>query len=458
MATKVTMPKIGLNMKTGLLVEWLAGDKQQVNKGQPIFSVETDKVVNEVTAEKSGIIFQAVVEGSEVPVAGLVGWILEHGEDIPDQDKEIESKQSVLESKKTDESTKMLRTDGKILATPAAKRRANELGIKISEVAEGFQGEKVDTEEVERFVRRQEIHQERSGEAEPASKEIRATPVARRMAQEYGIDLGMLALRVGGRSISKDDVEETIAAREKSTEEAEAKYGVRAKEEEKGLKGTRGLIAERLHASSTQTAPVTLFMEVDATNLVNLRKVVNQEAERSGKTIITYNDLLVLMTAKALQEYPYMNTSLVDGRIEQKEEINIGVAVDTERGLLVPVVREADKKKLAEINAILRGLVENAVAGKSSLDDLSGGTFTVTNLGMYHIDAFTPIINLPETAILGVGRIVEKPVGFQGQIMLRQQLILSLTFDHRLVDGAPAARFLHRLGQLIEEAYPSLVF
>jgi pyruvate dehydrogenase E2 component (dihydrolipoamide acetyltransferase) len=168
-----------------------------------------------------------------------------------------------------------------------------------------------------------------------------------------------------------------------------------------------------------------------------------------------YNDLLGLIVTRALREFPYMNARLgEDGSsIEHLPSVNLGLAVDTERGLLVPVVRNAGQKGLRAIASEFRALVERARAGRSLPDDLAGGTFTITNLGMYDVDAFTPIINLPEAAILGVGRIQPKAVVREGQIVSRQMWTLSLVFDHRLVDGAPAARFLQRIKQLIENPY-----
>ena len=212
------------------------------------------------------------------------------------------------------------------------------------------------------------------------------------------------------------------------------------------LTGLRAIIAERLSAGWRERPQVTLTTEADATNLVSARQQVI--AETSDK--ISYDAFLVLLVARALREHPNVNATLTETGIAQLADINIGVAVDTERGLLVPVVHNANAKSLTEINLALRELAERAVAGRSLPDDLAGGTFTLTNLGMYEIDAFTPIINPPECAILGVGRIVSKPVGLNGQVVLRDMLALSLSFDHRLIDGAPAARFLQRVKQLVE--------
>jgi len=217
----------------------------------------------------------------------------------------------------------------------------------------------------------------------------------------------------------------------------------------------RRIIAGRMAASHTQTARVTLVTEADATSFVAAREQIKASVEEEWGFAPGYNDLLALIVARALREFPYMNARLAeDGQsIERLPFVNLGLAVDTERGLLVPVIRDADRKGLRALGTELRALVERARAGKSLPDDLTGGTFTLTNLGMYEIDAFTPIINLPEVAILGVGRIQPRPVVREGEIVVRQMWTLSLAFDHRLVDGAPAARFLQRIKRLIENPY-----
>jgi pyruvate dehydrogenase E2 component (dihydrolipoamide acetyltransferase) len=199
-----------------------------------------------------------------------------------------------------------------------------------------------------------------------------------------------------------------------------------------------------------QSAPVTLHREVDATNLVNLRRTFQREASPAGIEVPGYNALLITMVARALVEHPRMNARQEGDAIQLLKEINVGLAVDTERGLLVVVVRDADQKSALVIESELAILAERAHQGTSSLSDLTGGTFTITNLGMFGIDSFTPIINPPEIGILGVGRIIEKPLMIDGQVQGRPVMILSLTFDHRLIDGAPAAKFLQHITQLIE--------
>jgi pyruvate dehydrogenase E2 component (dihydrolipoamide acetyltransferase) len=219
------------------------------------------------------------------------------------------------------------------------------------------------------------------------------------------------------------------------------------------LKGVRAIIAERMGASVHTTARVTLMMEVDATEFVAARTRLKERVEKEWGFAPGYNDLLAKIVVTALRQFPYMNARLASDAIEIMGHVNLGMAVDTERGLLVPVVRNAETKNLRQFGTEFRERVERARKGRSLPDDISGGTFTITNLGMYDVDAFTPVINLPEAAILGVGRIGPKVVAYHDAPAIRQMLTLSLVFDHRLTDGAPAARFLQYIKQLIEEPY-----
>jgi pyruvate dehydrogenase E2 component (dihydrolipoamide acetyltransferase) len=208
-----------------------------------------------------------------------------------------------------------------------------------------------------------------------------------------------------------------------------------------------------MRAGHGETAPVTLTMEVDATDLVQVRERLKASLADELGFNVGYNDLLIKLVARALCEFPYMNARLDGDVIRHLDDVHVALAVDTDRGLLVPVVRHVDRKGLRDVARDLRRIVEQTRAGTALPDDLSGSTFTITNLGMFEVDAFTPIINLPEAAILGVGRIKDRPAVVNGEIVARKRMWLSLTFDHRLVDGAPAARFLQRVKQYIEEPY-----
>lgn len=261
------------------------------------------------------------------------------------------------------------------------------------------------------------------GESAPSRHRVVATPRARRAANALGLDWRTVAGTGRGGRILERDVERATPAQPAV------------------LTGIRRLTAERMEQSARTVAPVTLTTEADATALTGLR----QQAAAEQQNAPSITDLLVRITAVALSEQPALNAS--------SNEVHVAIAVDTDNGLVAPVVRDANARSVAQISRESRRLIEAARSGRLATEDLSGATFTITNLGMYDIDAFTPIVNLPQCAILGVGRIIARPIVTDEateKIEVRRMLALSLTFDHRLVDGAPAARFLQRIKHLIE--------
>lgn len=405
MAIEVILPVLGETMDEGTIIKWFVEVGQEVQKGQPLYQIETDKAVLEVEAPASGVLRRIFYPaGSKVPVLTVVGLITG-----PDEDFNVYGEVN----------------------------RVQEEVLSASQAAVG--------------ERRPMAEGPRKGFVPPR---VFASPRARKLAAEHGVDLRRLkGTGPGGRIVEKDVRAAIEAGIEESLLEPLAAEAGPSLFESVPLAGVRRIIAERMSASAHTTAPVTLTTEVDATNLVQLRSLLKEQLEPTLGFTISYMDILVAVVARALREFPYMNVRLVQDKIQTMLEIHIGVAVDTERGLLVTVIRNADQKGIAEIARTLRELVARARSGKSMPDDLTGGTFTITNLGMYDVDAFTPIINLPECAILGVGRLREVPVVYKGQICVRQMMVLSLTFDHRLVDGAPAARFLQRIKQLLEQPY-----
>jgi pyruvate dehydrogenase E2 component (dihydrolipoamide acetyltransferase) len=215
----------------------------------------------------------------------------------------------------------------------------------------------------------------------------------------------------------------------------------------------RRVIARRMAESARTTAAVTLTTEADATELVALRDKLKASLTPRGMTAPTYDDLMIKLTAVALGEHPLLNASWQGEETVVQADVHVGAAVDTEAGLLVPVIRNAPARSLGQIAVESAALAEKARMRKLGPDDLQGGTFTITNLGMYGVDAFTPIINLPQCAILGVGRIISKPAVHNDQVVPRKMMALSLTFDHRAVDGGPAARFLNTVREYVEQPY-----
>jgi pyruvate dehydrogenase E2 component (dihydrolipoamide acetyltransferase) len=274
------------------------------------------------------------------------------------------------------------------------------------------------------------------------------------MAAESGVDLRALSGTGPGGRIVKDDIARTVQAQSSIIPPQSSIRNPQSEILERiPLKGVRAIIAERMATSVHTTARVTLVTEADATDFVAARARIKNKVEEDWGFAPGYNDLLARIVANALRRFPYMNARLAPDAIEILGHVHMGMAVDTERGLLVPVIRDADQKSLRQFGSEFRLLVERARNNRSLPDDLTGGTFTITNLGMYEVDAFTPVINLPEAAILGVGRIAPKVVAYHDEPAIRQMWTLSLVFDHRLTDGAPAARFLQYIKQLIEEPY-----
>jgi pyruvate dehydrogenase E2 component (dihydrolipoamide acetyltransferase) len=428
---QVVMPKLGLTMTEATLVEWLKAEGDQVEKGEPLFVLESDKSMLEIESPASGVLHILVPAGDTIPVHTPIA-ALEGAEDLAPSSPAADA-EPVTPAKPAGSARPGLARDRKtqIPASPKARVLARQLGVSLEDLpGTGPRG----------MVVASDVNQ--AAQAAPA---VQASPVARNIAEEAGLDLtGVPGTGPRGR-IMRQDVEGALGQQDLQ----QAPDTVAAPVGPEALSGLRAIIAQRLTASWRERPHVTVTTEADATNLVAARQQATAELERK----VSYDALLVALVARALREHPAVNVRLTGTGLEQLSEINIGVAVDTERGLLVPVVRDAAAKDLAQIQHILQELVERTLSGKSLPDDLVGGTFTITNLGMFEIDAFTPIINPPESAILGVGRIVNKPVGLEGQIVLRDMMTLSLSFDHRLIDGAPAARFLQRIKQLVERPF-----
>ncbi len=452
MAVKeIILPKLGQTMETGAIEEWVAKEGDEINRGDVLFTVESDKAVLEHESTARGYLRKILVPaGEEVPVMTVVAIITRDAdEDIseylaggaaasPAVEEEAEPESEGTPTKPTIETP--ARPEGRIFASPRARMRAEELGVPLEPIrGSGPNG---------RIVEADVFAYAESLEA------IDATPAARRLAQAEGVDLSQVAGSGQDGKITVDDVRASASA-EAQPDRVSVAAGAApaAAPAQPQLKGVRGIIADRMHTSHVTTARVTLTMEVDATAFVKVREQLRDALKDQLGFNVGYNDLLCKICARALVEFPNVNSRLQGDEIVPVDVVNVGMAVDTERGLLVPTIKDADKKGVAEIATDFRALVARVREGKAGPDDLTGGTFTITNLGMYEVDAFTPIINLPEVAILGVGRIKEKPVVVDGEIAVRKMMWLSLTFDHRIIDGAPAARFLQRIKQMVEQPY-----
>ncbi|MDE0199312.1 MAG: 2-oxo acid dehydrogenase subunit E2 [Caldilineaceae bacterium] len=452
MAYEVTMPRLGWTMEEGVFGEWLKQDGDEVQAGDLLFTVEGDKATQEVEVFESGILHlpsTAPAPGDVIPVGALLAYIVQAGEALPAEGSQspqigVQERQSSMASPvgaaepavQGNPATKTVAADGRGAPTisPRARRVAGELGVDWTLLTGSGRTGRI----VERDVRAAAETM-----VEPVGVDI--SPVARRMAVEAGISLEELAaVRPGGR-IQREDVEAAIAARRQPVPADETAAHV--------LPHTRirQITAQRMAESAHTTAPVTLTTEADATELVALREQLKSSYTRRGLAVPSYNDIYIKLSAAALQEHPRLNSSWGDEGLVLHGEIHIGFAVETERGLLAPVLRDVPAKSLRVIATESASLIEGAQQERLSHEAMQGGTFTITNLGMYGIDAFTPIINLPQAAILGIGRIVCKPAVHDGEVVPRQVVALSLTFDHRVVDGAPAARFLNTIREFVSE-------
>ncbi len=450
MAEQVLIPKLGNTVEDVTIVEWLVEDGSRVSKGQEILEIETDKATFTVESPADGYLHVGPFgSGDVVPVFTLVAVVGAKDDVFPavgEGGREAEEVAELPPRGEERESAPKEREEARVRISPRARRLAEEKGVDVAELTPtGPEGRIIERDVLDYLERRPRI-----------------TPVARKMAEEAGLDIERLVgSGVGGR-ITKKDVEQALeAARtvpEPSGPEIELPAETVVAEGEdvsrrEPLKGIRKIIAERMGLSVNTTARVTLVMEVDATEFVAMRNRLKERVAEEWGFAPGYNDLLVFIVSRVLRQFPYMNARLAPDAIEYMAHVNVGIAVDTERGLVVPNIKDADRKSLREIGEEFRDLAQQARSGRISPDHLKGGTFTITSLGAFDVDAFTPVINLPEAAILGVGRIAPKPVVRGGEIVPRQMMTLSLVFDHRLVDGAPAARFQRAIKRYIEEPY-----
>ncbi len=439
---EVILPKLGQTMEFGTIIEWLKQEGDPVQRGEVLFTVESDKATLEVESPTKGYLRKILVlAGEERPVLIPVALITkevdedisgyEAGTRVAIQDKPPTEQAVAAQTPEIQKASEISRE--RIFSSPRARKLAHEKGVDLVLVAGSGPKGRIVERDIVSFL-----------ESTP-----KVTPVARRVAERAGVDLRAVTGTGPGGRITKVDVEGAAVPAAPVPAVAAAPMPAA----EVPMSGVRAVIARRMHAGHSETAPVTLTMEVDATEFVALRERLRASLADELGFDIGYNDLLIKLVARALREFPYVNARLDGNVIVQLSEVHIALAVDTERGLLVPVVRNADRKELAEVATELRQVIERARAGTALPDELSGSTFTITNLGMFGIDAFTPIISLPEAAILGVGRIKDCAAVANSEIAVRKMMWLSLTFDHRLMDGVPAARFLQRIKQFIEEPY-----
>ena len=394
MAVKVVMPQFDETMRSGKIIAWMKKEGERVDKDKPIVQVETEKLTVEIEAHENGILAKILAkEGDEIPILQTIAIIT-----MPEESLEVDSL-------------------SREIGFPQAERKTEEP---------------------------QEARTDMLEEPEKVNARLPISPLARKLAREHGIDLAKIKGSGPGGRISREDVMREIGEGPTTapTELQHAKVIQISK--------MRKAIAERMSYSAKTAPQVTVTVEADMSEIVRLRERILPDIEAETGIRLSYTDLLVKAAAVALRQEPILNSRLDGDLIRLIEQINIGVAVEVPEGLIVPVVRDADKKTLAQIARSTKQLIDGARDGKLSSSELTGGTFTITNLGPYGVDVFTPLINPPETAILGVGKIADKPVVLDGKVDIRPTMYLSLSFDHRVIDGALAARFLQRMTQILE--------
>ncbi len=398
MATTVLLPKMGMTMTEGTVAQWLASDGARVEKGTPIFQMLTEKINTDIAAETSGILRHLVPEDTTVPAGAVVACLLAEDEELPSDLAEMAGRAAA----------------GPAPAASPARARGGE------------------------------------GPARQPGEFVRASPLARRLADEAGIDLSQVEGSGPGGRILQEDVERAVAARSEAPAAATPSAGRAI-----AFRGVRRTVAQRMHESLQSMAQLTITMEVDVTEAGRTGRELSArwQSGPKGGASITYTHLIVKAAALALTEHPRLNATLEGHTIRLPDEVNVGLAVSLDEGLIVPVVRDADRKPLRQIAVEARELSEKARQGTLTVDEVTGGTFTVTTLGMYDVDIFTPIVNPPQCAILGVGRVKDAPA-FEGDRVVRRSVLnLSLSFDHRLVDGAPAAEFLRGVKDYLEHPH-----
>jgi pyruvate/2-oxoglutarate dehydrogenase complex dihydrolipoamide acyltransferase (E2) component len=444
-AVEVLLPKLGLTMESGLIEEWLVEPGTPVKPGDPLLRLATDKVDVEVEAEGAGHFHPVVESGAELPPGALIGWLLEAGEEVPGgsgagaaaappaaPSAPAQAQPAAAGNGAAAVQAPPART-GRLFASPNARRVARERGIDIAQLGGTGPGGRIITADV------LEAPAAPGAASAPLAPAI-GSPLVRRAAADAGVDLGAVVATGPGGKVRRSDVLTAAAqqvpdgGREPAAEQAAAQVIP--------LTGMRGVIASRMHASLQEMAQLTLGTEAAMDAAVALRAQLKEQWSQAGIAVPTITDLVVRAAALALREHPRLNASVHDNAVHVQPEINVGIAVALDEGLMVPVLRNADQLPISVIAAESRRLAQGARSGRLALPELEGGTFTVSTLGSYGIDFFTPVITPGQVAILGVGRLRDS-VRWEGATPLRTQVLtLSITFDHRAVDGAPAADYL----------------
>ncbi len=466
MATNVTMPKLGLSMETGKINEWKVDEGGEIKEGEILLIVETEKITYEVESPATGLLHIIVPVEDEVPVAELIGII---AADKADYDKVCAEGGAAAAAPAAEAAPAEAaapaaeaaapaapaaapdRAPGeRVKASPLAKKMARDADIDISLVPGTGPEGRVTKSDVEEYL---------------ASNKIRITPVAKKMADANDLDLTQITGSGVNGKIMKADVEAFMAAQKAAPAAAAADKkaapaevpGMGPNDKLEKLSGMRKVIARKMLQSCNEAAMAYMTYAIDATAIQNFRAKLLKPAEKKHGIRVTITDFMLKLTAMALRQHPVINTRWVEGQgIMYLDDINVGMAMAIKTGLVVPVIKTTDKKSIIEVAKDRVDMIDKGRNGKLGPDQMTGGTFTVSAMGMFGTDVFTAIINQPENAILGVGTIKDTPVVIDKQIVIRPMMNLSLTYDHRTIDGADAGRFMQTLKEYMEDPMMTL--
>ena len=480
MATEFIMPKLGLTMEEGTILEWLVADGERVEPGTPVLRIETDKVESDVESSGAGVFHRVAAVGDTFPCGEVIGWLLADGEAPPtsataaatatDTSTSAPSSVPPISSSSTTTNTTtntIASAEGRRFVSPNAKRVGRELGVDPYTVVGTGPGGRVTSEDVEVAARSPRPMPSDAVATSVTSEFVVATAAARQLADLLGVDLARVPADPTDGRVTRDGVAAWVRQRlaAPATAPAATSQSVanvaplppasQTPTAVTKMTGMRGTIAKRMHASLQEMAQLTLTMDADMDAVL-----ADRERRGADGTAPGFTDYVIAAVARALAAHPLVNSQVVDGGIALLPEVHVGMAVALDGGLVVPVVRNADRLPLADIAVETKRLATAARDGKLSLADLEGGTFSVSALGMFGVDAFTPVINPPNTAILGVGRLRDEVVlvpsakgskSATPKVASTKRLTLSLTWDHRVFDGAPAAQFCRTIVDLLAD-------